>query len=160
MTTTKKVLIGIAGITGAALLMAASKAKDTVTSGMALVMRFRNISNVSMKTDIVNGVPQIKVKARLSIWVDNPTDIAFDINGYGLATLKQVVIKDSLGKAIATSNVNIPSLSIPPQGTIQIDNIPIEADGIQALQNLQNIMNVTGLQISGTIQALGTTFTI
>jgi hypothetical protein len=155
-----KIAIGAAGVVTAALLLGAVKARETYTTGMQLAFRFRTISKIKLNTSFENNIPKVIVTANLSIFVDNPTDTPFDVNGFGMATLKEVAIKDGLGKTIAIAKVDIPQLSIPAQGTIQIDNIPIAADGLNALQNIQNLSSLTGITITGKLEALGTTFTV
>ena len=151
MKTTGKIVIGALGLTTAALLIAGVKAKETYDTGMKLKFRFRDVSNLKFDTNSLT----VMVKANLSLFLDNPTDVAFDVDGYGVARLKKVMVRDGLGNVIAIANVDIPALTIPAGGTIQIDNIPIEADGISALGNFQNFHNLTGINITGELEVLG-----
>lgn len=151
---TQKIL-GISALLLFPIGIFAKKKYDDITTVMEkLEFEIDNISNVRIK--------DLSLYFDLSVLLINPTTIDFDVDSYGLITVKKVKIyRDKVYMGEATSNIT--KIAIPAKGSALLKNIPIKTEYLNFLQELSNfeeLANLKNYSIIIQLEAFGTTYEI
>ena len=116
MTTGKKVIIGVVLVFVLLGYYGYSKAQKLIAIFQQMTMEPKNVGNFKVSLSSIDFT--------LDVMLTNPTVDSFDINSFGIASVKSI---DIYYKKIyiATSSVNITSISVPAKDQLIIYDIPV-----------------------------------
>ena len=116
MTTGKKVIIGVVLVFVLLGYYGYSKAQKLIAIFQQMTMEPKSVGNFNVSLSAINFT--------IDVILTNPTIDSFDVNSFGIASVKSIDIYYK-NIFIATSIVNITSISVPAKDQLIIHDIPV-----------------------------------
>jgi hypothetical protein len=110
------IIIGLVLLIAAALAISIAKAKALVRIFQKITMEPNRVSNISISLNQINF--------NIDILMINPSPDAFEVNGMGIASLKEISVYYD-GVFVAKSFPNISEIAIPAENQLVLPNIPV-----------------------------------
>lgn len=116
MTTGKKIMFSLAALVALVLYFGYQKSKKLIAVFEKMEISPNKISGLKINLNDLNF--------NLDLLFRNPTIDDFSVTGFGVAKLKEVDVYYD-GVYLATSPINLTSISIPAQGSLIVHNVPV-----------------------------------
>ncbi|EAR15455.1 hypothetical protein [Robiginitalea biformata] len=147
----KWLIISGIGVTALALF-GASKGASFKRALESLQVSLSRIRNLRLRPD--------GIYATIDVRMTNPTDKLLDIMTAGIIKVTRIFIYDKSGSLVATASPNIDTITIRPQGSTILKDVPINANYGGVLNTLISGTNPDDYRVEAEIEAFGTTIKV